>query len=116
MHQSSPTPFAERLARATHAIARLSGEHIEARVTAATAMRATLPPLPGMLSVGDRLEVVGRDGAVVPAQVTASTAGETAITLFRDAAGLYRRRTAMAVTIRMATRRDHARWAACADE
>ena len=88
MHQSSPTPFAERLARATHAIARLSGEHIEARVTAATAMRATLPPLPGMLSVGDRLEVVGRDGAVVPAQVTASTAGETAITLFRDAAGL----------------------------
>ncbi|MCC6719913.1 MAG: FliI/YscN family ATPase [Acetobacteraceae bacterium] len=41
-----------------------------------------------MLSVGDRLEVFGRDGTAVPAQVTASTAQDTTITLFRDAAAL----------------------------
>ncbi len=82
------TAISERLARATHAIGRLSSEHIEARVTAATGVRAVLPPLPGMLSVGDRLEVIGRDGAAVPAQVTSSTAQDTTITLFRDATGL----------------------------
>ncbi len=82
------TTIAERLARASHAIGRLSAEHIEARITAATGVRAILPPLPGMLSVGDRLEVIGRDGVAVPAQVTSSTAQDTTITLFRDATGL----------------------------
>ncbi len=81
-------PISERLARATHAIGRLSAEHVEARVTAASGVRAVLPPMPGMLSVGDRLEVIGRDGAAVPAQVTSSTAQDTTITLFRDATGL----------------------------
>ena len=88
-HPAPPaTSLAERLARASHAIGRLSAEHIEARLTAATGVRAVLPPLPGMLSVGDRLEVVGRDGAAVPAQVTSSTTRDTTITLFRDASGL----------------------------
>ncbi len=82
------TAIAERLARASHAIGRLSAEHVEARITAATGVRAVLPPLPGMLSVGDRLEVIGRDGSAVPAQVTSSTAQDTTITLFRDATGL----------------------------
>jgi flagellum-specific ATP synthase len=80
--------LSERLARATHAIARLSAEHIETRATSATGTRATLPPMPGMLSVGDRLEVIGRDGTAVPAQVIGSTAQETTVTLFRDATGL----------------------------
>jgi len=92
MHPTSsspaPTPLAERIERATRAIARLSCEHIEVRVTAATAVRASLPPLPGMLSVGDRLEVIGRDGTAVPAQVTSSTAQDITVALFRDAAGL----------------------------
>jgi len=86
--QPAATPLAERLARAMHAIGRLSAEHIETRATAATATRATLPPLPGLLSVGDRLEVIGRDGTAVPAQVTGSTAQDTTVTLFRDATGL----------------------------
>ena len=88
MRSPTPTTLAERLARATHAVARLSAEHIEARTTAATATRATLPPFPGLLSVGDRLEVISRDGISVPAQVTSSTAEATTATLFRDATGL----------------------------
>ena len=55
-------PISERLARATHAIGRLSAEHVEARVTAASGVRAVLPPMPGMLSVGDRLEVIHPSG------------------------------------------------------
>ena len=88
MRSPAPTTLAERLARAAHAVGRLSAEHIEALTTAATATRATLPPFPGLLSVGDRLEVISRDGTPVPAQVTASTAESTTATLFRDATGL----------------------------
>ncbi len=91
MSHSTPfaaTPLADRLARATHAVGRLGAERAEVRVTAATGVRAVLPPLPGMVSVGDRVEVVGRDGVAVPAQVTGSTSTDTAVTLFRDATGL----------------------------
>jgi flagellum-specific ATP synthase len=81
-------PLAERLARARHGVARLEAEWVEVRLAAAAGTRAVLPPLPGLLSVGDRLSVIPRDGVPVPAQVTASTGEATTATLFRDAAGL----------------------------
>jgi flagellum-specific ATP synthase len=80
--------LADRLSRARHAIHRLDAEWIEARLTAAGGTGAALPPMPGLLSVGDRLAVIPRDGVPVPAQVTASSETATTVTLFRDAVGL----------------------------
>jgi len=88
MQHPGTTPLAHRLARAQHGVARLPCAWIEARVTAATGQRATLPPLPGLLSVGDRLEVLSRSGEAVPAQATGSTDRDTTVTLYREAAGL----------------------------
>ncbi len=88
MQNASPTPLADRLARARHEVARLCSARIDVRLTAATGLRASLPPLPGLLTVGDRLEVVARSGEAVAAQVTGSTDRETTITLFREASGL----------------------------
>lgn len=82
------TCLSERASVASDAIRRISCTRLEGGVSALSGLLVEVAGLAGQLSVGDRLDLVTRDGAAVPAEVVGFQAGVARAMAFGPLDGL----------------------------